>query len=79
MFLPEGTLQEGVQAFRRAEELDGNDTASPRLYGKHQAGAHRLAIEVDHTGAADTIATGAARRDVEYRRRWVLLDALDSR
>src|SRR5215470_3455767 len=44
-----------MQLFAVGEALDSPNLFAVRLRGKHQAGAHRLAVDDDGTGAADTM------------------------
>src|SRR6266436_1170771 len=51
MLFPEAVLDR-MELAVRGHALDGLDLRALRLHGEHGAGLHRLAVEVDGTGAA---------------------------
>src|SRR5256885_16503484 len=54
MMLDEGTLHR-MQRVAVREPFDGTDLTSGGLHGKHQAGAHWLAVDKNGAGAADAV------------------------
>ena len=53
--LVERPLERVQRRRRRGEPLDGPQRPAVGLHGEHQAGAHRLAVELHRAGAADAV------------------------
>src|SRR5262249_11696150 len=64
-----------VRVVRRAQAFDGADFLALRLYGEHQAGPHRLAVEDDRTGATDAVLAADVRPGLAT----ILSDGVDQR
>jgi hypothetical protein len=74
MMVHEGLLHR-VQLFAISQSLDGPNLFAVRLYGKHQARAHRFAVDNDRAGAANAMFA----TDVRARLPTILADRVRQR